>query len=459
MAIATEAVLFFRDDAVFKEMYYSEFEAVLDDIVGIPDFKGDEVPAVFLQIDGQLQIKGAVFFLISFDKRGRVTGNWNVPLRHLLDHAGMGPDLGGGPIKVACRSACPVSWYRQQLWDPIMEDGKTFKALTSAIARNRLGVLVDEPTERSLYAVPRERFFEDAGGDARDYSLPVGQAPSAQGAPGGGFSADAAREMERAFSEKLASLRNAEKLNLATQAEDFQHRIIETEDNYNKKLEEREQQIAALKEELQHATEEAERLRLQLDKKSRWFLEKKKEFEQLISEGGRDYDQQIQSLKKEYEEELNQKLRDQAGDYEGRLSQRENELFLRATEIVEIRSELSRLRKQNQELLINGDEQLMQQMTEKGVVFVAYHPGTEHLVISREEMTSYLEDPTAFVAKRCDVDVERYKRWLEHYHLPICRATEEDGEICGTQIDKIMRPVLFRPGESDRCERHGGVPS
>ena len=89
MGALTEAVVFFKDDSVAKEMFFSEFEAVLDDVVGIADFAGDEVQAAFVQIEDSLKILGAVFFTISFDTRGRVTGNWNIPLRHLLDHASL----------------------------------------------------------------------------------------------------------------------------------------------------------------------------------------------------------------------------------------------------------------------------------------------------------------------------------------------------------------------------------
>lgn len=115
MSALNEAVVFFRDGDVVKDMFYSEFEAVLDDVVGIPDFSGEEVNTVFIQIDESLKITGAVFFSVSFDSNGRVTGKWNIPLRHLFDHANFGPDLGAAPIKVASRCEVPNGMYHEWL--------------------------------------------------------------------------------------------------------------------------------------------------------------------------------------------------------------------------------------------------------------------------------------------------------------------------------------------------------
>ena len=82
MGALTEAVVFFKGSDVVKEMFFAEFEAVLDDVVGIPDFASDEIQAAFVQIEDTLVVTGVVFFIISFDGRGRVTGHWNIPLRH-----------------------------------------------------------------------------------------------------------------------------------------------------------------------------------------------------------------------------------------------------------------------------------------------------------------------------------------------------------------------------------------
>ena len=61
MGALTEAVVFFKGSDVVKEMFFAEFEAVLDDVVGIPDFASDEIQAAFVQIEDTLGVTGVVF--------------------------------------------------------------------------------------------------------------------------------------------------------------------------------------------------------------------------------------------------------------------------------------------------------------------------------------------------------------------------------------------------------------
>jgi hypothetical protein len=70
-AITNNAVVFFdSNNSVAKEMLYTEFEAVLDHIVGVPDFEGQKINAVYLQINQHLQVTAAVFFQVGFDSKG-----------------------------------------------------------------------------------------------------------------------------------------------------------------------------------------------------------------------------------------------------------------------------------------------------------------------------------------------------------------------------------------------------
>ena len=142
--VTYQGVLFFDADKLVKEMLYVEFEALLDQVVGQPDFAGQEARACFVHINARLQIVGAVFFLVDFDQRGYVNRSWNVPLQHLLDTAGRGPDLGAGRIRLSCRSQCSIPWHARQLWDPLLEGEEgAFGQMQAAIARNRLGLLVE----------------------------------------------------------------------------------------------------------------------------------------------------------------------------------------------------------------------------------------------------------------------------------------------------------------------------
>ncbi|MEX1666286.1 hypothetical protein [Zhongshania arctica] len=437
----TEAVVFFKDAEVVKEMFFAEFEAVLDDVVGIPDFASDEIQAAFVQIDETLRVTGVVFFTISFDSRGKVTGQWNIPLRHLLDHASYGPDLGAGPIRVACRSACPVAWYRRQLWDPDTAATGTFSRISTAALRNRLGI-ISERSDRVVSRANVSDFFKtpDNSPLQAEHSTP------ASAAPGPVF--------HRRYRSKLRAIRSAEQLKLATQAETFSRALELQAEDFTRQLLDRESLIRNQKVKLDELLVLEQEVQSRLDRQQRLMHQKTEELEALFEKGGQDYQSQMEGLRKEYAEELERRLKDQAIHLEDALRRREQELYDRATEIVELRGELSALREQNRRLMVDSDDKLLKTMVEKGVVFIAYHPGVEHLVISQDEMPEYLRDPLAYVALRCEVSDTQYREWLAHYRLPICRATDDEMQYCGQPIKKVMRPMLFRSGESDRCHEH-----
>jgi hypothetical protein len=437
----TEAVIFFKGAVVVKEMFFAEFEAVLDDVVGIPDFASDEIQAAFVQIDETLRVTGVVFFTISFDSRGKVTGQWNIPLRHLLDHASCGPDLGAGPIRVACRSASPVAWYRRQLWDPDTSAAGTFSLISTAVLRNRLGII----SERADRVVSRENV-------SNFFKTPANGPPQSECLTR--TDAVAGPVFHRRYRSKLRAIRSAEQLKLATQAEAFRSALESQAEDFTRQLRDRESLIGDQKAKLDELLILEQEVQSRLDRQQRLMHQKTEDLEALFETGGQDYQGQMAELRKEYAEELERRLKDQAFNLEDTLRRREQELYDRATEIVGLRGELSTLRDQNRMLMVDSDDKLLKAMVEKGVVFIAYHPGVEHLVISQDEMPEYLLEPLAYVASRCEVSDAQYREWLAHYRLPICRATDDENQYCGQPIKKVMRPMLFRAGESDRCHEH-----
>lgn len=455
MGAITEAVVFFREGSIVKEMYLSEFEAVLDEVVGINDFAGDEVHAVFLQVNSQLKITAAVFFLISFDARGRVSGSWNIPLRHLMDYASLGPDLGGGPIKVACYSACPEDWYKNQLWDPDMTEGKTFRQLSAAIERNRLGIL----SERSapVHQLVAAQFFDGYAGSSPDQAspapTPVSPPQPASAPPLQTQAKPAGPVFNRRYRQKRKALIARYRLAMATQAQELRRRRESLELRQQEQLQQRDTQILALQTELEALRQQDKNTEMLLHRARKQIEDTSREMESALSKGSGEHSAQISALRDQYARERDELLAEQKLKYEGLIQRREEELFARATEIVEIRAQLSEVKKQNHELMLSSGDNVVDEMAKKGIVFVAYHPGIEHLLIARDDMPEYLADPVAFAAQRCEVSVEHYKEWLAHYRLPICRALEE-GHYCGRPVDKVLRPRLFRAGEGDRCTAH-----
>ena len=158
-----EAVLFFNDGGVCKEMLYPEFEAVLDGMVSMPEFADQQMRVVYVLINTRLQIRAAVFFFLDFNEDGSADSGWNIPLRNLAERTGRGPDLGAGPIRLACRSQCPVSWYQMHLWDPELTQSQNHLVmLRGRIKRNQLGLLVEEDTPQAVPAERLQMVAEDA---------------------------------------------------------------------------------------------------------------------------------------------------------------------------------------------------------------------------------------------------------------------------------------------------------
>ncbi|MGB7387890.1 MAG: hypothetical protein WA929_09885 [Pseudomonas neustonica] len=144
-SVLTEAVMFFSERGICKEMLFPEFEALLDGLVASPEFEDETVEAVFVQINSRLQVRAAVFFTLDFDLDGYVNRLWNMPLRQLAEKADRGPDMGGGPIRLVCLGYNKQPNYRPLLWKPGQRAGSNDLALVKdAVTRNTLGILGDD---------------------------------------------------------------------------------------------------------------------------------------------------------------------------------------------------------------------------------------------------------------------------------------------------------------------------
>ena len=139
-----EAIFLFAEDlsAVASEMRYVEFEALLNHSASIEQFAASNVRAAYVVVGEGLAVRAIVFFTFQVDEEGRVDDRFNVPLRYLAKQAGRGPDLGSGkPIRMACRSHCPVPWQAAKLWEPEgVGDVHPAIRLQKIVKRNRLGL-------------------------------------------------------------------------------------------------------------------------------------------------------------------------------------------------------------------------------------------------------------------------------------------------------------------------------
>ncbi|WP_339843618.1 hypothetical protein [uncultured Halopseudomonas sp.] len=162
--LLTEAVLFFSERGIAKQMLYAEFEALLDGMVATPEFADETIEAAFIQINTRLYVRAAVFFTVDFDLDGHISPLWNMPLRSMAEKAGRGPDMGGGPIRLACLGFCVDNKFKPNLWKPAQREGKSdLLMIKEAVTRNTLGILGDD---REAFAIIQPEHLQMAAEDA-----------------------------------------------------------------------------------------------------------------------------------------------------------------------------------------------------------------------------------------------------------------------------------------------------
>lgn len=430
-----QAVVFFEDDVPVREMLQVEFEAILDHVVGLPEYAGRDIRACFLRIDQRLRIVGAVFFLVDFDERGYVNHSWNVPLQHLLDNAGRGPDIGGGRIRLACRSQCPVPWHARQLWDPQLEgDDNSLRLMQAAVQRNRLGLTVDIPEL-------------DADDAARPAATGWGTYARAEGGPG------IERRVQQELQERLASAREEHQLLLETTKAALQEQLDRVHQHYRTQVTELNESLAAAK---QAHEQERQRVR-QLQDRLAAQLEEFRRAREASQHDAQERDEQQARAQQQFEVELKARVDQATAELKEMLEMREVELFYREEQLGTLRDEIARLRQERERLIAPGSGGILQLLADNGVALVAYQPGTDVMSVPLADVSRYLDSPQAYVAEKCAVSVEQYRLWLDHYALPVCCAQLADGSVCGDPIDKVERPHRFIAGISDRCAAHAGT--
>lgn len=136
-----EVIYLFVDAQVAAELPFAEFMQHIERQTSIPGAPpgASLCRAGYVAVGPDLLINGLVFFLLQVDEQGRPDKNFSVPLPYLANNAGLGPDLGSGPVPMACRGSCSVPWHANNLWDPTQDETTNpFDALIAAVAANRL---------------------------------------------------------------------------------------------------------------------------------------------------------------------------------------------------------------------------------------------------------------------------------------------------------------------------------
>ena len=435
-----EAVMFFADGGIRKAMFFHEFEALLDGLVGLPEFAEQQVSAAYLLINPRLMVRSAVFFYIDFDEQGKADTGWNMPLRHLAEKAGRGPDLGAGPIRLACRSQCPVSWHQMHMWDPDLAPGKNDLAiLRDAVKANRLGILIED--DRPAVELDRLQM-------AREEKWHAPPDPGAEQAK------VQAEKDEHEHRLKTAQLIKQLRLRITSLTQRNEEEVAKL------KLLAEQQSIAlnASQKSLQQSLQQKEKLNLDLKADLSVQAANLSNVREEMTRQLRAAEQHSQSaqdlLRNQFEIELKAQLAAAVADYKEQVAIRDVELAYHAEMDGQLQQEVNRLKAEREQLVIQGGDQILQRLSKLGVVFVVYHPGAGHLTIPLQDIGRYQDQPMAYVAAKCFVSEEQYVSWLAHYQQPTCESLMSNGDRCAMPVDRVDTPSRFVAGESNCCARH-----
>jgi hypothetical protein len=434
-----EAVMFFSDRGICKQMLYPEFEALLDGVVNMPEFADEQMRVVYAVVNPRLLVKAAVFFYLDFDEDGRPDRGWNMPLQHLADRAGRGPDMGAGPIRLACRSQCPVSWHQMHLWDPSLAPGQNdLVLLRDAVKRNQLGLLVEEDapavvTER-LQVASEDKWY------APDPDKEVAE--------------QLAKKMDQEHRAKTAQLIKQQRLRIASLAQQHEEELAKFKLAAEEQVTRLRAQLQGMQQALRQQEELNASLKAQLAAQADSYQRGREELTQQLQAIQRNGRTESDILRAQFEAELQAKVAAAVADYREQVSVRDVELAYCSELEAQLQAQIARLQGERDSLASQSGDQVLERLARLGVVFVVYHPGAGHLTIALQDVARYQDNPMAYAAAKCFVSEDQYRRWLDHYQQPTCDAALANGERCAIPIDRVDTPSRFVVGESNCCSRH-----
>lgn len=439
-----EAVFLFDGDQIARELRYSEFEAILDGFIPVPDFAGRAAKAVYVCINSKLCITATVFFVLDFDARGMIDRRWNVPLQQLAEAAFKGPNLGAGPVRLACFSQCPIEWQRKNLWDPQMEPGcNSFVLLRKAVKANRLALIFKTADADRAEAAEAEKRAHEKKREQK-------------------VQEKVQQKIHEHYSQelrnRLAQVIKEQRLRIATLINLQKSKIQALQQDHQRRLQSYQQELLTQQQQNQELNERNSQLKESLDVQMQKIEGVREYFTHKLKAAQTDENSQIYALQENYALEAEAKVRTATAELQEKLDMREVELFYRHQQETNLREEIAHLRLENQGLLNHAGDQLLSRLNKAGVSFVAFQPGAGNLTIAVDDMSRYLDNPQAFAAAKCGVSHELYSSWLGHYHKPVCTAFDHRGQVCGKGLNRISSPTEFHAGESDRCDQHQILP-
>nr|WP_297402117.1 DNA repair protein [uncultured Marinobacter sp.] len=398
------AVFFMEGSQVAREMRASEFGAFLDGYVGLSDLAETDVRAVLVELGGDLRVLALVFFRIWFDEEGRADSNWNVPIEELARRGAKGPDMGGGAIRLVCRSQCPDARFKEELWDPDMTPGNNhFQAIRKAVDANSLKFRKIEPVQEE--------------------NIPVLNAES----PALDDSAGAADR------SRLAQLIREQRLRIKTLQSVHRDSLSDIQREHRLEMQGVRSELTDLQQKYERQRLSNEQLKKRLSERNEQYLT----LQEQVATGG--VEKQRDDANSDAELVL---LREQ-------LERKQRELEMRDDKIVALEQENHDLRHREP-----PENSIHDHLRRQSVFLVAYHPGVGHITLPYDDIETYFSNPTTYAAERCGMNEPAYRQWLEHYEHPVCQHGADTDNPCGEPLMRVSQPGEFQPGVDDHCEKH-----
>lgn len=398
------AIFFMEGNQVARQMRWSEFGAFLDGYVGLTDLAETDVRAVLVNLNPDLTVRSLVFFRIWFDEEGRADSSWNVPVEAMAERGAKGPDMGGGPVRLVCRSQCPDPQFAEELWDPDMTPGSNhFQSIRKAVEANSLRFQKREPEEENI---------------------PVLRASDSQQA--------ADQEGDNQDRTRLARMLREQRLRIKTLQSAHRESMAELQREH--RLE-----VQAVRNELSELKQKYERLRVANEQLKRRLAQRNEQYLAMQEKLATDESHGDQQATASAEMVL---LREQ-------LERKQRELELRDETIEALEQENHEFQRQEP-----AENSLLDHLRQQSVFLVAYHPGVGHITLPYDDIDAYFNNPTAYAAERCGLNEPAYREWLAHYEHPVCNHVGADGDICAEPIMRVTQPSEFRAGVDDRCDQH-----
>jgi hypothetical protein len=260
------------------------------------------------------------------------------------------------------------------------------------------------------------------------------------------------RQYEKSFRDHTAQLIKEQRLRAVTLSADKDRALDELKREHNQRVEHLRQELEEKKRQLVDVEDRNRQLKETIDGQASKIQGLREYFEHKLEKLQGQESDYVAALKENHTLELDAKVAAATTELQESLQMREVELMYRNEQEAQLRDEIVRLRKENQELLDNGGDQLLKKLSDKGVTFVTYQPGAGHITIPLGDMSRYTDDPMQYTAEQCGVSLQHYQAWLSHYQAPVCQALTGAGDACQCDIPRVAIPGDFHPGESDRCE-------